>query len=368
MSTRNFFVLAMLSVALLAGCADEDPIRVGFIGGLSDRNSDVGLSGHRGVVLAVEQLNRAGGVDGRQIELIALDDAQDRQTAEAAARELVAAGVEAVIGPFMSSMAAAVAPVFNEAGIVVISPTITSMDFYGRDDYLIRINRTTRDNAREYAEALWARGQRRIAIALDVRNRTFTASWLAEFRAALGEHGGEVVAAVEYTSEMDTDFEAVVREMLARPSDGLFFISGAVDVARLAQQARKLAPTLPIGAAEWAGTEQLVKLGGDVIDGLLIVQNFNRDDRSPRYAEFRDAYFNRFQHAPGYSSVMANDAATVLFHAMRTRGAKQSLKEALLGHGPYPGLQEEIVFDSNGDTQRKVYFAEVHDGDFKLVK
>ena len=58
----------------------------------------------------------------------------------------------------------------------------------------------------------------------------------------------------------------------------MFFLSGALDVARLAQQARRLAPKLPIGATEWAGTEQLAELGGNVVDGLLIVQNHNRED------------------------------------------------------------------------------------------
>lgn len=359
---------AVVLAGLLAGCGPDEPFRLGFIGGLSDRNSDVGLSGHRAVVLAVEQINRDGGLGGRRVELIARDDAQNPATAVAAARELAESGVDAVIGPFMSSMAAVVAPILDEAGIVLVSPTISSLDFFGHDDHLIRINRTTRDNARDYARVLLDRGQRRVAVALDVRNRAFTESWLAEFRAALAALGGEVVTAVEYVSAADTDFEAVVRAMLEQPADGLFFVSGALDVARLAQRARTLAPTLPIGAAEWAGTEQLVELGGDVVEGLLIIQNFDRADGSQRYLEFREAYFNRFQHDPGYSSVMAHDAATVLFEAFRRRTADQSLKDAVIRDGPYQGLQQVIEFDANGDTQRKVYFTQVRNGTFELIE
>ena len=155
--------------------------------------------------------------------------------------------------------------------------------------------------------------------------------------------------------------------MLEAKPDSLFFISGAIDVARLAQQSRRLAPTLPIGATEWAASEQLLELGGKVVDGLLIVLNYNRDDTSPRYQEFRDAYFKRFQRHPGYSAVSAYDAATVLFSALRKRTEKESTKAAILKYGPYQGLQQEIAFDANGDTPRKVFFTEIHEGRYVLV-
>lgn len=346
----------------LSGCAPEGPIRVGFIGGLSDRNSDNGQSGQNGVILAVEQFNRAGGLNGRMVELVSRDDAQDKATAARSANELVEAQVEAVIGPFTSSMAAVIVPITGKAGILEISPTITSMDFYGKDDNLIRINRTTHDNARDYARVLMSRGQRRIAVAYDLRNRNFTESWLKEFRTAIQAAGGSLAAEVPYESAPDAPFDTVVADMVKAAPDGLFFISGALDVARLAQQARKQAPRLPIGASEWAATEQLVELGGSVVEGLLIVQNYNHEDTSPRFREFSDAYFKRFQRNPGYSSVSAYDAAQVLLTAMKERASNEPLKAALLRAGPYQGLQQEIKFDANGDTHRTVYFTEIRDG------
>jgi branched-chain amino acid transport system substrate-binding protein len=275
--------------ALSAGCRNEDPSRIGFIGGLTDANSDNGQAGLRGVTLAVEQFNRAGGLDGRMVEVIAKDDAQDADTAARATRDLVAAGVPAIIGPFTSSMALVTLPITGEAGVLQVSPTITSMTFHGRDDNLFRINRTTRDNARDYAKVMTGRGLRKFAVAYDLRNRSFTESWLAEFRVALQSAGAEVVAAVPYESAADRDFAPVVRDMVAAGPDSLFFLSGALDVARLAQQARKQAPALPIGAAEWAATEHLIDLGGTVVEGLLVAQNFDRDDTSGRFTEFTEA-------------------------------------------------------------------------------
>lgn len=355
-------------VCLLTACGPQTPIKVGFIGGLSDRNSDNGQAGLQGVILAVEQFNRAGGVGGRMVELLPRDDAQTKEMAAQSAQALVDAKVEAVIGPFTSSMAEVIVPITGKAGIFQVSPTITSMAFYGKDDNLFRINRTTKDNAHDYAKVMLGRGQRHIAVAYDLRNRNFTESWLAEFRYAMTSTGQGKISAIPYESGPETDFAQVMGDMLQHRPDGLFFISGALDVARLAQQARKQAPQLPIGAAEWAATEQLVELGGEVVDGLLIVQNYDRDDTSPHFKEFTQAYFKRFQRMPGYSSVSAHDAATVVLTALKNRQPDEPLKAAALRSNPFQGLQQQITFDANGDTQRKVFFTEIHGGRYVQVK
>ena len=64
----------------------------------------------------------------------------------------------------------------------------------------------------------------------------------------------------------------------------------------------------------------------------------------------------------------AYDAATVLFDALRKREAGETVKAAVLRSGPYQGLQQQIVFDANGDTQRKVFFTEISEGRFVLIK
>ena len=347
---------------LLSACGPQPSVLIGFVGGLTDRNADNGQAGQNGVILAVEQFNRNGGLGGRMVQLISHDDAQNPATAARAAQALVQAGVEAVIGPFTSSMAEVTVPVFNRAAIFQISPTITSLAFHGQDDHLFRINRTTRDNARDYARVMAARGQTHIAVAYDTRNLNFTKSWLDEFRAAVQAQGQQLAAEVPYESSENADFASVMQKMLANKPDGLFFISGALDVARLAQQARKQAPQLPIGAAEWAATEQLIELGGDVVQGLLIVQNYDRDDDSARFKDFSDAYYKRFQRKPGYSSVSAYDAATVVLTALKNRKGNETVKQAALRSGPFQGLQQTITFDANGDTPRKVFFTEIRDG------
>lgn len=127
----------------LTACAPQEPIRIGLLAGLSDRGSDFGESVRNGVILAVEQQNQAGGIDGRMIELLVRDDGQDKEQAARAARELIALKPEIVIGPVTSSMAAVVVPLMSEAGLVMISPTVAATSFKGKDDNFFRVNRTT---------------------------------------------------------------------------------------------------------------------------------------------------------------------------------------------------------------------------------
>jgi branched-chain amino acid transport system substrate-binding protein len=360
-------LLVALGLALLCACSPDKPLRIGFIGGLSDRVSDTGEAGRNGLILAVEQRNQAGGVRGHMLEIVVRDDGQDPEKARRAIQSLVDARVDAVIGPFSSAVAAVVVPVMSQAGILMLSPTVTSTEFSGKDDFMVRLNRTTRDNARDYAQRLSQRGQHRVAAAYDTRNGPYSVSWLNEFRSAYTALGGQLVVAVPFASQANAGYGDIARQMLASLPDGLLFIGGAIDVARLAQQAEKLAPHLPKSAAERASTELLLELGGRAMEGLLIAQAYNRDDRSERYRRFHDAYVARFAQEPGFSSVLTYDSATVLWQAMERQQPGESLRDAVLHNGPYEGLQQSILFDRYGDTSHKVYFTEVRGGHFVQV-
>jgi branched-chain amino acid transport system substrate-binding protein len=359
--------LMLAAVLILAACGPTEPVRLGFLAGLSGRSSDLGEAARNGVMLAIEQRNLAGGIDGREIELIIRDDGANPETAAQATAELVASGVAAIIGPITSSMAEAVLPVVNKAKVVMVSPTVTAMQLVGQDDYLFRINATTRDYARMYADFHYRRtGLRRVAIAMDERNRAFSHSWLDEFQPAFNALGGEVTTVIPFKSGANVAFSAIMEQLLESRPDGLLFIAGTVDVVRLAQQAKLQSSGLPLVAVEWAASEQLHELGGAAVDGLHVVESYNRDDGSPRFAAFVTAYRKRFQQDPGYTSVAAHDAATVILDALARRSQDQSLKDALVALGPFDGLQQPIRFDRYGDTARKGYFLTMHEGRFVL--
>lgn len=363
MSRARAALLALLAAAALGGCRQPEPLRIGFIAELSGRSADIGESGRNGFLLAVEDARQAGLFGERPVEVLVRDVGASPEATRAAVGELLAAGVVAVVGPMNSNNVQIVQPLVEAAGVVEISPTASAMTLHGKDDLLFRINWTTRDNGRNYARHCHRRGLRRVAVAVNDNNRVFAQSWLEEFRSAFLALGGEVVAAPVFDSTASSH-GGLVGSLLAPRPDGVVIVGNAADSARIAQQVRKQAPSMPLVAAEWAGAAQLLELGGRAVEGLMLAQNYNQADTSPRFTRFGEAYRKRFGSAPAYASVLSYDAGAALTGALSRRLASMPLKDALLRLGPFDGLQQPLRFDRNGDAERPAYFLTVRDGRF----
>ncbi len=364
---RTRFAL-FLACCFLAACGPSEPLRLGFVGGLSGRVADLGEAGRDGFQFAVEQANATGGVQGRRIEIVVRDDAQDPAQARKAAEELVAAGVVAIIGPMTSAMAQPVIEVAGAAGIPVVSPTVTTSTLTGKDDLFLRVTADTRGYAGLSARHHFARtGVRRVAAVFDTRNQAYTESWLGDFRDAFAALGGSVVAAIPFASGDDADHGALVRQLLASDADALLFVASAFDTAHFAQHARQLDAKRTLIGVDWAATERLTELGGKAVDGLFLTQYFDREDRSPEYQRFRTVYESRFKHPPGFASVAAYDATKAVIDAIWRAKSSTPVKAALLGHGPFAGAQHPVSFDRFGDSTRKAFITTIRDGRFVVV-
>ncbi len=363
---RRFF-LSMAAAGALQGCTPASPWRIGYLGDLAHRTAGDGLEGRNAAILGVEELNEQGGIQGRRIELVVQDEGTSAQATQAAMQALLAARVDAIVGPFTSTSAIAALPLADAHRTLMLSPTATAMSLAGRDDFLIRINRTTRDNAADYARVMYRLGQRRAAVAYDQDNAAFSTSWLAEFRAAFTALGAAVVAGNGYASRNAPAFSRIVTDLLVTHPDCLLFISNSFDVAHLSQQAHKLAPGMAIAASEWASYKALSVFGGGAVDGLLLAQAYNPVDPSPRYQKFRTTFLQRFGQEPGFNAVTTYDAIRVLAQALERAGSGEVPRDAVLRHGPYEGLQQRIAFDRFGDTRRAMQFLQVRNGQFESL-
>lgn len=361
--TRWGLAWVLGGLCLLVGCSKQEPLRIGFLAELTGRNADVAESQRNGLMVAIELHQQNGLLHGREVEVVVRDTGSQADTARLAAEKIVAEKVDIVIGPVTSGMVDALLPTLSASGTVLLTPSASAVKFHGQDDLLFRINLTTRDNGRNYARHVHRRGIHRVAAAMNVNNLAFSESWLTEFDIAYRALGGEVLAVEGFDSQSNNHSE-LVRRLLARHPQGLLVIGNAVDTARLAQQTRKVDKNIPLIAAEWAGSDQLITLGGSAVEGLLIMQNYNQEDTSPTYLRFANLYRQRFGVNPVYGSVLAYDAATVALTALSKRPKGMGIKEALLTGGPYPGLQQQVVFDANGDTQRGAYLMVVRNGRF----
>ena len=362
------FSLAGTLAGGLAGCSPPEPIRLGFIGGISGRVADLGIGGRNGVALAIEMRNKSGGVNGRPVELIVEDDKQDPEIAKRAVGRLIAQKVHAIIGPMTSTMAMAALPLINEARMTMISPTVTSSKLSGLDDYFLRVIAPTTEYARKGAEYHFrTRGQRRVAAAYDLRNKDYTETWLADYGKAFSALGGEIITAEPYESGDHMDFAQLAERLLKPAPDAVLIIANSVDTAMLAQQLRKRNPHVLITTSEWAATERLTELGGRAVEGMAIAQFLDRDSRQPAYVAFRNAYVERFALEPGFAGITGFDAANVALDALAEQKAGQSLKQTILERRVFAGAQSEIRFDPYGDAVRETYMTIIRNGTFVRV-
>ncbi|MDC7224414.1 MAG: ABC transporter substrate-binding protein [Spirochaetales bacterium] len=361
-------IIIGLAAVMLSCFSRERTVDLGFIGGLSGGNADLGEAGRNGAIMAVEEMNEAGGLNGRQVRLIIKDDANSPQKAYAVAEELVELDVEAIVGPLTSTTAESAMTVTNGAEVLLVSPTASAIHLAGRDDYLIRVCPSSRDNAYAYGDFMFQKmNLRKIAVIADAQNRSFSTSWYGEFHRSWDRQGGEIVALKYVDTTVLKEYKQLVDEMLSLNPEAVLFIANSVDVARLTQQFRKEDSQIPLVAAEWAATQNLITLGGASVEGLVTMQIVNFFDRSPRFLEFVASYEERFGYYPSFSSIISYDAARVVMEALKNQEKNQTLKESLLTHQPYEGIQMELTFDEWGDLYGSSTFVEVRNKEYVLL-
>lgn len=343
----------LLMVMVLLACNASEPIRIGFVAGTSGRVADLGLSGRDAVQLLVEQCNREGGINGRQVQLLIKDDQQNPDIAKKVVGELIGEGVVAILGPMTSDMGLAITPLLNEAKTPAVSPTATTQQLSGLDDHFFRVSATTREYATRSARYHIKTGDmRRVVAAYDLNNRSFCMNWLENFEAAFSGQGREIVAAVGFRTDEGRTFTDISRELLAFKPDGVLVIANSMDAALICQQIRKVDSDILITLADWGATERLLELGGNAVEGVTVVQTFDRDSSAPRYQTFRKAYLKRFQREPGFPGVYAHDATQVVLDALRAQKGDETLKETILRLRQFEGLQGNFSFDDFGDVKR----------------
>ena len=359
-----FRAMLFVSLFFLVACGPQEPIRLGFIGGLSGRVADLGEAGRNGAQIAIEEINQAGGIGGRKVELVVRDDEQSPEKAIAAVEELIALRVEAIVGPMTSAMAEAIMPISEKAGMVLVAPTVTARKFFGLADNFFLIMSSTRDDAGLSASFHYdSSGFRRVAAIYDMKNRAYTESWLEDFTVPFQELGGNVVP-VPFLSTPEAKLGEIVDKALESVPDAIVMITGAADAAKLAEKIRERDQKAGMFAAQWAATERLIEYGGKAVEGMVLHNYTDRQSEAPRMQTLRTIYRSRFHRDPGFAGVAGYDAASVILHAMLRRREKQSLGETLLANGPFPGAEGPITFDRFGDSSRVPHITVIRNGEF----
>lgn len=362
---------AILAAALAAGCGlFSDPVRIGFSGPLTGPWSDLGVQGRNGATLAVEELNAAGGITGREVELLVEDEGRIRETVLAAIQALDSRGAAAVVGLMTSSAALAGAPEAAARGLAVVSPTATTAELAGQPDTFFRVIPDLRVFARALAGHMVLRDGARVALlVLDQGNPAFSGPYAAAFTARFTELGGRVAGATGFPVGAPPDRRDLARRAAELGADALVAVLPARDLANLVLGLRSRGQGPRIYSSVWGFTPEFLEMAGQAAEGVASCTTYPFDDFSLEVSSFNDRYRKRFGDTPSFGAALAYEAVQAAAAALaRTGGRRQGLVAALNSLGPRPGVLGPLAFDANGDVQRRTYMSEVRDGRIRTLE
>lgn len=363
---RNGTLLIIVAViAFGTGCDLINPIKVGFSGQLTGPHAKMGVSGRDGLLLAIDEINAAGGIAGRKVELLVRDDKGTPEGARAADQELIDAGVVAIIGHMTSSQSMAALPVVEKAGMVLVSPTTSTSALTGRVDHFFRVISDSTLEARFQARhVVLGAGFERMAAIYDKDNAAYTNAYLNAFRDELQKIGGRMVGEVSYSSAEKPVFGPLVAQLRAADPQGLLIITSAYDGALIAQQPRLLGWQTNLFGCGWTLSAPLIENGGKDVEGMRLVSDHDLNSQARGFLQFQQQYQERFKQKANFMASNSYEAMLVLAAALeKTRGRAEGLARTL-AQIRIEGLMATIALDQYGDCVRAYYQTIVQDGRF----
>ncbi len=326
-----------------------------------------------GADLAVEEINRSGGVNGRMLRLRKEDDHESVNEGVMIAQRLAEdPEVVAVVGHLQSYVTLPAAAIYSLAGMVMVVPATTSPELttkgYSR---LFRVIFTDEDTGRLMADYAAQRGMRRVPIYY-VRN-PYGRALAAAFEERAASLGISVVARASYDTDADSanvNFDSVLRDWKQTGIDGIF-VAGQVPLAgTLIRKIRAQGIDVPILGSDAMSSPALVSAGGTAVESTVVPVPFHPDEDRPEVQRFTRLFERRYGKKPDPGSALGYDAINLLAQAMRRAksAAPSRVAETLHQGGAWPGVTGTLTFAGNGDLRiSRMVKTTVRGGEFRYL-
>ncbi len=372
-ATRQSFrpvTALLLSLSLLlslapSSAAAPDPIKLGEFGPFTGKDASLGQLSHRGVQMAVDELNARGGLLGRPVVVVQEDNQSKPGDSATIAKKLVSRDkVVAIISTGTSSHCLEAAPIAQGARIPFIASVATSTEVTEKRDYIFRTCFIDPFQGAVLAKfAIATLKVRRVAVLTSVSS-SYSVGLSKVFREHFTALGGQIVADQKY-SEGDKDFRAQLTAIKAARSDVIAATGQATEAALICKQARELGLTIPIlGGDGWEAPE-LVEIGGPAVDGTYYATHFTPESSSPAVQDFVRKYAVRYngEHPDG-TAPLAYDATMVVADAITRAGTTDGSKvrDALAMTKNFPGITGRISIDPSRNASKSAVMITVKNG------
>jgi branched-chain amino acid transport system substrate-binding protein len=366
---KSFVGVAFLILALLTfACKEEIKVyRVGAVIPLSGAAETYGRNVQNGLMLALEEINAAGGVKGKKLDVLMENDETNEQTAVQKAEQLIGNGIPVIIGGVTSNLALALAPVGDKKKTVILSPTATSPKLTGISPYFFRNFPSDTREGRVMAEYAVRRMKIRNVAILYV-DKEYGQGLTQIFKNRFQELGGRVAYEKPY-AEGTTDFAANVKEIKDSGADSVYLPGYYTEIAAILNELKKQEVNLKILSVQGMATPMFLEIAADAAEGVVYPQPpYDPESQEPSIQKFVQAYRQKFPTKPDVDAAFAYDALWVVAKAIDKCETYPTDLRAKIADTSHHGLTGEISFNSGGDVDIEPRMFQVKGGKFEPIK
>jgi len=343
--------------------AKDGEIVIAHAGPMTGDSAQFGDMKEKAIQLAIDEVNEKGGINGKKVVLLTGDDTGNPKEAPNVAQKFAQDDrVLAVIGHWNSSCTLAARGIYDAAGIPLLADSVNKALTDGTTPTAYRISLTDTAQAESLAKYAYEKlGKRRAAILYTAND--FGTGLMNDFATAFEELGGEVVASETYFEGQSKDFSPQLTKIKGTNPDLMFIAGYYVETALIAQQSKELGLDVQMLGTEGISSEELIKLGGDAVEGIIFAGFFHPDIEYPGTKEFVEAFRAKYNKDPDTYAALAYDSAKLIFAAIEENGeSREGIMKFLDEVEDFPGVAGPISFDEENNVVRNIVVLTVKDG------
>ena len=371
-------LVCMLRLASLVGCggggtegqtSNADTVKIGGLAPLTGNLSIYGIATDNGVKMAIDEINAAGGVLGKQIEYIVYDEKGDATEAVNAYNKLIQSDqIDALIGDVTSNPSIAVAQQAAKDGIPMISATGTAADITKAGENVFRVCFIDPYQGETMADYAYKKLGAKTAAILYNASDDYSVGLTDAFVSTADKLGLQIVAKESY-AKGDVDFKSQLTKIAGQNPDVLFIPVYYEDVALIVQQAKSAGISAQLlGADGWDGVLDKVE-DKSVLEGAMYCCGFSLQSQDAKVQEFIQKYTDKYGEAPKGFSAQGYDAAYLLVQAIEEAGStdKAAVVEAMKNI-QFDGVTGHIIFDEERNPIKGVMINKLTNGTIEYVE
>ncbi len=371
-------LIAIIALISFASCSKKEvkmtsdaptgsELLIGEVGSMTGSEATFGQSTHNGITLAFEKINAAGGVKGKKLKLISLDDQGKPEEAATAVTKLVTQDkVIAVLGEVASSRSLAMAPIAQQYRVPMITPSSTNPKVTQVGDFIFRMCFIDPFQGTVMAKfATETLKIKNVAILRDIKN-DYSVGLANFFKEGFEKAGGKIVEDTSYSAG-DMDFKSQLTTIRSKKPEAIFVPGYYTEVGLIARQAKELGLNVPLMGGDGWDSPKLKEIGGKFIEGSYFSNHYSEEDKSPLVQKFISEYKAKFGAVPDALGAMGYDAAMVLADAFNRAPelTNTAIRDAIAQTKNFASVTGVITLNEKRDPIKSAVVLKVADGQFK---